>query len=340
MKRIFTSNFLKMIISIAILLGFSFAYLSFVSVAVPEAAEPLTKEGQLRVKIAPGSNVSSVARQLMAQGVHTSNWQVQVVTRGFFLGKKLKSGVYDFPPGTTLATILLKMGRGDSVKLSVTLVEGWTFKQFKAAVDAQVDLKKDAKSWSAKQILVKIEAKATHPEGLFFPDTYVYEPGDSDVAIYQRAYLAMIKNLNSAWDMRSSVSPVKTPYDLLKLASIIEKETGHPEDRELVAAVFNNRLKLGMKLQTDPTVIYGLGDGFNGNIRKKDLIKDGPYNTYTRYGLPLTPIAMPGKSALLAAAKPANSKVLYFVARGDGRSVFSETLVAHNQAVQQYQLRK
>ena len=329
-----------MITLIAILLGFSFAYLAFVSVAIPENAEPLTKDGVLRVKIAPGSNVSSVARQLIAQGVHTSNWQVQVVARGFFLGKKLKSGVYDLAPGSTLATILLKMGRGDSVKLSVTLVEGWTFKQFKAAVDAQVDLKKDVATSSAKQILARIDAKESHPEGLFFPDTYIYEPGDSDLTIYQRAYLAMMKNLNNAWELRSSDSPVKTPYDLLKLASIIEKETGHPEDRDLVAAVFNNRLKLGMKLQTDPTIIYGLGDNFDGNIKKKDLIKDGPYNTYTRYGLPPTPIAMPGKNALLAAAKPANSKALYFVAKGDGRSVFSETLVAHNQAVQQYQLRK
>jgi UPF0755 protein len=150
----------------------------------------------------------------------------------------------------------------------------------------------------------------------------------------------MKKNLNNAWEIRSSDSPIKTPYELLKLASIVEKETGYPGDRGLVAAVFTNRLKLGMKLQTDPTIIYGLGDGFDGNIRKKDLIKDGPYNTYTRYGLPPTPIAMPGRDALLATAKPANSRALYFVARGDGRSVFSETLVAHNQAVQQYQLRK
>jgi UPF0755 protein len=174
MKHIFTSKFLKIIASIAILLGFLFIYLSFVSVAVPKAAEPLTNEGQLRVRIVPGSNVSSVAKQLIAQGIHTTHWEVQVVARGLFLGKKLKSGVYDFPPGATLASILLKMGRGDSVKLSVTLVEGWTFKQFKAAVDAQVELKKDVRTWSANQILVKIQAKESHPEGLFFPDTYIY----------------------------------------------------------------------------------------------------------------------------------------------------------------------
>jgi len=325
---------------IAILLGFSFTYLAFVVVVIPKNIQPVTKEGKLRVRITPGSNVSSVATQLMSQGVQASNWHVQIVARGFFLGKQLKSGVYDFPPGANLATVLFKMGRGDSVKLNVTLVEGWTFKQFKAAIDSQADLKKEAKSWSARQILAKIEAKESNPEGIFFPDTYVYEPGDSDLIIYQRAYLAMMKNLNSAWETRSSDSPIKNSYELLKLASIIEKETGHPDDRGLVAAVFNNRLKLGMKLQTDPVIIYGLGDAFDGNIRKKDLLKDGPYNTYTRYGLPPTPIAMPGKNALLAAAKPVKSKALYFVAKGDGRSVFSETLVAHNQAVQQYQLRK
>ena len=340
MKRIFTSKFLKIIASIAILLGFSFTYLAFVVVVIPKNIQPVTKEGKLRVRITPGSNVSSVARQLMSQGVQTSNWHVQIVARGFFLGKQLKSGFYDFPPGANLATVVFKMGRGDSVKLNVTLVEGWTFKQFKAAIDSQVDLKKEAKSWSARQILAKIEAKESNPEGIFFPDTYVYEPGDSDLIIYQRAYLAMMKNLNSAWETRSSDSPIKNSYELLKLASIIEKETGHPDDRGLVAAVFNNRLKLGMKLQTDPVIIYGLGDAFDGNIRKKDLLKDGPYNTYTRYGLPPTPIAMPGKNALLAAAKPVKSKALYFVAKGDGRSVFSETLVAHNQAVQKYQLRK
>jgi UPF0755 protein len=248
--------------------------------------------------------------------------------------------VYDFSPGASLGSILMKMGRGDSVKLSVTLVEGWTFKQFKAAVDAQKDLKKDTKTWGAKQILTAIEAKESHPEGLFFPDTYVYEPGDSDVLIYQRAYKAMSKKLTEAWEQREKDSPVKTPYDLLKLASIVEKETGHSEDRGLVSAVFNNRLKTGMKLQTDPTVIYGLGDRFDGDLRKKDLLKDGPYNSYTRYGLPPTPIAMPGKDALLAAAKPSSSKAIFFVAKGDGRSHFSGTLVEHNQAVKQYQLKK
>jgi UPF0755 protein len=222
----------------------------------------------------------------------------------------------------------------------VTLVEGWTFAQFKAAIDAQPELKKEAKAWSSKQLLAKLEAKESHPEGLFFPDTYVYEPGDSDLIIYQKAYRAMQNHLNDAWSKRQEGSPVKSPYELLKLASIIEKETGHPDDRGLVSAVFNNRMKIGMKLQTDPTIIYGLGSSFDGNLRKKDLLKDGPYNSYTRYGLPPTPIAIPGKNSLLAAAQPSSSKAIYFVAKGDGRSAFSETLVAHNEAVRKYQLKK
>ncbi len=342
MNNVFTSIFSRPVFKVIslIFLGLlvSFIYLGFVASVVPNKGASLTPAGQLRVKVLPGSNVASTAKQLASQGVNVSNITMQIVARGLFQGKKLKAGVYDFPPGSSLATILFKMGRGDSIKLSVTLVEGWTFKQFKSAIDSQLDLRKETKGLSAKHILAKLDAKEAHPEGLFFPDTYVYEPGDSDLMIYQKAYKSMRTRLNDAWLARSSDSPVKTPYDLLKLASIVEKETGHPNDRGLVSAVFNNRLKLGMKLQTDPTIIYGLGDLFDGNIRKKDLLKDGPYNTYTRYGLPPTPIAMPGKDALIAAANPSNSKALYFVAKGDGRSAFSESLVAHNEAVKKYQL--
>ena len=342
MKNVFTSIFsrplLRVIFIVGLVVSIGFVYLGFIASVVPEKNVALTPAGQLRVKVLPGSNVASTAKQLASQGVQVSNLSMQVVARALFQGKKLKAGVYDFAPGSSLATILFKMGRGDSIKLSVTLVEGWTFKQFRAAIDAQADLKKETRGLSAKQILLKLDAKEGHPEGLFFPDTYVYEPGESDWVIYQKAYQAMQVKLNDAWQARFSDSPVKSPYDLLKLASIVEKETGHPDDRGLVSAVFNNRLKLGMKLQTDPTIIYGLGESFDGNIRKKDLLKDGPYNTYTRYGLPPTPIAMPGKNALLAAAKPANSKALYFVAKGDGRSAFSESLVAHNEAVKKYQL--
>ena len=340
MNRILPRHFFKVIALLVTLTFITLAYWAFGASAIPSGIKPVTTEGQLRVKIAPGSNVNSVARQLIAQGIDTSVLKVQLVTRGLFQGSKLKAGVYDFVPGSNLATIVLKMGRGDSVRMSITLVEGSTFKQFKSTIDAQPELKKEAQKWTSQQILNAIGAKESHPEGLFFPDTYLYEPGDTDLVIYQRAYKAMNKRLDDYWSKRPSDLPIKTPYDLLKLASIIEKETGHHEDRALVSAVFNNRLKIGMKLQTDPTVIYGLGDRFDGNLRKKDLLTDGPYNTYTRYGLPPTPIAMPGKEALAAAIAPAKSSAVYFVAKGNGRSSFSETLVEHNRAVRQYQLGK
>jgi UPF0755 protein len=316
------------------------SYVAFMAPAVPNDAPQASAQNVVRVKINPKSNVTNVANQMAAQGLEVSVWRVQLVARSFFLAKNLKAGVYDFPKGASLASVLAQMARGDSVKLGVTLVEGWTFAQFKAAIDAQPELKKEAKAWSSKQLLSKLDAKEAHPEGLFFPDTYIYEPGDSDLLIYQKAYRAMQVHLNDAWGKRHEGSPIKSPYELLKLASIIEKETGHPDDRGLVSAVFNNRLKIGMKLQTDPTIIYGLGSTFDGDLRKKDLLKDGPYNSYTRYGLPPTPIAIPGKNSLLAAAQPSSSKALYFVAKGDGRSAFSESLVAHNEAVRKYQLKK
>ena len=347
MNFVYIPNFIKFLLKLTLIGGLAIAlfiaYVAFMAPAVPKdpsVASQNNPQNVLRVKINPKSNVSSVANQMAAQGLEVSVWRVQLVARSFFLAKNLKAGVYDFPKGSSLASVLSQMARGDSVKLSVTLVDGWTFAQFKAAIDAQPELKKEAKAWSSKQLLSKLEAKEAHPEGLFFPNTYVYEPGESDVSIYQKAYRAMQNHLNDAWSKRQEGSPIKSPYDLLKLASIIEKETGHPDDRGLVSAVFNNRMKIGMKLQTDPTIIYGMGASFDGNLRKKDLLKDGPYNSYTRYGLPPTPIAIPGKNSLLAAAQPSSTKAIYFVAKGDGRSAFSETLVAHNEAVRKYQLKK
>ena len=337
---IFSNRIFRVFVLAILLLALAFSYVGFIRSVVPSEGLTLTSEGAVRVRIMPGSNVSSVAKQLADQGLSVSNASMQLVVRSLFLGKKLKAGVYDLNPGSSLANVAFKMARGESVKFSVTLVEGWTFEQFRRAVDAQKELKKETKGLSGKQILMKLGVKESHPEGLFFPNTYLYEPGESDLGIYQKAYVAMQEQLNKAWEARVGDSPLKSSYDLLKLASIVEKETGHPEDRGLVSAVFNNRLRLGMKLQTDPTIIYGLGSAFDGDLRKKDLLRDGPYNSYTRYGLPPTPIAMPGKASLLAAAQPANSKAIYFVAKGDGRSAFSETLVAHNEAVKRYQLKK
>ncbi len=219
----------------------------------------------------------------------------------------------------------------------MTLVEGWNFRQVRAALSREDVLKPDTRGLADEAVMTLLGRPGQHPEGRFFPDTYTYAKGSSDVAVLKRAMRAMDKRLAIAWSQRSAEATVKTPDEALILASIVEKETGKTADRTMIAAVFNNRLRVGMPLQTDPTVIYGLGASFDGNLRKKDLQADTPWNTYTRPGLPPTPIAMPGKASLLAAVQPAASKALYFVARGDGSSQFSTSLDEHNRAVNKYQ---
>jgi UPF0755 protein len=220
---------------------------------------------------------------------------------------------------------------------AVTLVEGWNFRQVRAALGKEEALKPDTQGKADEAVMAMLGRPAQHPEGRFFPDTYTYAKGSSDVAVLRRAMRAMDKRLAAAWAQRSPQAVVKTPDEALILASIVEKETGKAEDRPLVAAVFNNRLRVGMPLQTDPTVIYGMGAAYDGNLHKKDLQTDTPWNTYTRAGLPPTPIAMPGKASLLAAVQPAASNALYFVSRGDGSSHFSASLDEHNRAVNKYQ---
>jgi UPF0755 protein len=212
-----------------------------------------------------------------------------------------------------------------------------TFKQVRLALSKAEHLTPVTQGLEADLIMQQLGQPTRHPEGRFYPDTYTYAKGSPDLKVLQRALRAMDHHLEEAWSQRAANSPLKSPDELLTLASIVEKETGRADDRPLVAAVFNNRLALGMLLQTDPTVIYGLGDKFDGNLRRRDLLADTPWNTYTRAGLPPTPIAMPGKASLLAAARPAQSRALYFVARGDGSSQFSDTLDAHNRAVNKYQ---
>jgi UPF0755 protein len=220
----------------------------------------------------------------------------------------------------------------------LTIVEGWTFRELRAALGAAADLRQDSARLTDAELLRAIGATESHPEGLFAPDTYLFDPGSSDLDLLRSAYRAQLAQVAQAWEKRAADAPLKSPYELLILASIVEKETGQADERALVAAVFVNRLKIGMRLQTDPTVIYGLGEKFDGNLRKRDLLADGPYNSYTRAGLPPTPIALPGRASLLAAVTPAPSRALYFVARGDGTSQFSETLTEHNRAVAKYQL--
>jgi UPF0755 protein len=252
-------------------------------------------------------------------------------------GRAIKAGSYELETGITPHRLLAKLARGEESLRALTLVEGLSFRQFRALLAKEDVLKPDTKDLTDDAIMALLGRAGQHPEGRFFPDTYTYAKGSSDVAVLRRAMRAMDKRLAAAWAERSPQAAVKTPDEALILASIIEKETGKSGDRPLVAAVFNNRLRAGMPLQTDPTVIYGMGASFDGNLRKKDLQTDTPWNTYTRPGLPPTPIAMPGRASLLAAVKPADSKALYFVGRGDGTSQFSTSLDEHNRAVNKYQ---
>ena len=251
--------------------------------------------------------------------------------------RAIKAGSYELEAGITPHRLLSKLARGEETLSAVTLVEGWTFRQFRAALAKEAVLKPDTKGLADEAVMNLLGRAGQHPEGRFFPDTYTYSKGSSDVAVLRRAMRAMDKRLAAAWAERSPEAAVKTPDEALILASIVEKETGKAADRTQIAAVFNNRLRAGMPLQTDPTVIYGMGASFDGNLRKKDLQTDSPWNTYTRPGLPPTPIAMPGKASLLAAVQPAPTKALYFVARGDGSSQFSSSLDEHNRAVNKYQ---
>ena len=251
--------------------------------------------------------------------------------------RQIKAGSYEISKGATPRSLLEKLVRGDEALRAVTLVEGWTFSQMRSALSKAEQLKQEISGLEPELIMKALGKPGLHPEGRFFPDTYTYAKGSSDLAVYARAMRAMDKKLEAAWRQRAADTPLKTPEQALILASIVEKETGRESDRAMIAGVFSNRLKIGMMLQTDPTVIYGLGDAFDGNLRRRHLQADTPWNTYTRNGLPPTPIAMPGKSALLAAVQPATTKALYFVARGDGTSQFSASLDEHNRAVNKYQ---
>ena len=254
-------------------------------------------------------------------------------------GRRIRAGNYEVETGVTPRTLLDLLIRGEQSARVVTLVEGWNFRQLRAALAKAPDLKVEALAQDDAALMRSLGRPGVAPEGRFFPDTYSYARGSTDTALLARALREMDRRLAAVWQQRASDAAVTNPDDALILASIVEKETGAAADRAQVAAVLSNRLRIDMPLQTDPTVIYGLGNAFDGNLRKKDLLADTPWNTYTRTGLPPTPISMPGEAALLAAVRPADSKALYFVARGDGSSEFSATLADHNRAVNRYQRR-
>lgn len=304
-------------------------------------SEPNSREGKVyKVKIAPQSGLTAISQQLSAQGISTNTILFRVAASCLFVGRKLKPGTYLFAPRASLGNVLLQIARGDRVRESLAIIPGMTIWQLRNLVDNHPALIHQTKGMSSKALLQAINLSYPGDEGLFYPDTYIFDPDDTDISIYRRASQAMQKQLNIAWEQKEPASPLKTPYELLILASIIEKETGRASDRSMVAAVFINRLNINMLLQTDPTVIYGIGPRFDGNLRKTDLRRDTPYNTYMRTGLPPTPIAMPSKESLQAAILPAKSDALYFVARGDGSSYFSRTLKEHEDAVNQYQRKR
>lgn len=305
------------------------------------ARAPLIAEDgtPLEFPVAPGSSVRSALRQAHEAGVPASPLMMELLARG--LGtRSVKPGSYRLKPGTTPLTMLSAMTRGDTIKESVTIIEGWTFAQMRAEIARHPGLRHDSESLAGEDWLARIAPGYEHPEGLFYPDTYVFERGTSDLQIYRLAHQQLIKKLEKAWTERAPDLPYASPYEALIMASIVEKETGREADRVRVASVFVNRLRQGMRLQTDPTVIYGMGERFDGNLRKRDLQEDTAYNTYQRAGLPPTPIALPGQASLRAALHPAQSNDLYFVARGDGSSEFSSNLDDHNRAVDKYQRRR
>ncbi len=284
-----------------------------------------------------GFNMRQAARAIAAAGVGVHPEALYWIARIGGKAERIVAGSYEVHEGITPWLLVLKLSSGDVSQGELLLVEGWNFRQMRAAIEAHPHLVQDLAGLSEAEILARIGATESHPEGLFFPDTYLFDKHSSALALLKRAYDAMQQRLEQAWAMRDPAVPLGSPYEALILASIIEKETGQAGERGLVASVFANRLRIGMRLQTDPTVIYGYGESFEGRLRRHHLDTDHEYNTYTRAGLPPTPIAMPGWDALRAAVQPESSEYFYFVARGDGTSQFSRNLTDHNRAVNKYQ---
>lgn len=288
----------------------------------------------------PGSSLKSAAHQMKKAGLIPDPQILILLGRGMGKSGQIKPGNYQLTKAVSLFELLEIVSKGRVAQSDITIIEGWSFRQFRETLNNAPKLRHDSALLSEAEILQRIGATEKHPEGLFFPDTYIFPSGSSDIALMKRAYQTMQRRLLESWQGREANLPLDTPYHALILASIVEKETGKAKDRDIIAAVFINRLRKGMMLQTDPTVIYGIGEKFDGNIRRRDLLKDTAYNTYTRYGLTPTPISLPGKDSIEAVMHPAKSSALYFVARGDGSSQFSNNLVDHNKAVQRYQLKQ
>ncbi|WP_343160665.1 endolytic transglycosylase MltG [Xanthomonas sp. LMG 9002] len=302
------------------------------------AEQPL-RATQPSVEVARGASLNGVLRNLRAAGVtQGSDLQWQLLARELGVAGKLRFGEYALQPALSPRELLLRMRKGQVIQYRFTIVEGWNVRQLRTALNAATPLVHTTTDLSDSELMAKLGQPGQHPEGRFLPETYLYQRGDTDLQLLRRAHAAMDKALAAAWDARAKDLSLQSPEQALILASIVEKETGLAAERPQIAGVFVRRLQLGMKLQTDPTVIYGIGSAYDGNIRKRDLETDTPYNTYTRTGLTPTPIAMPGREALRAATNPAPGDSLYFVAIGDGSGAhaFSSSYAEHNAAVARY----
>ncbi len=288
--------------------------------------------------IPPGMGFRAAVQRIEDAGVGAGRIPFELLARALARDQDIKAGSYELASAPTPMELLDKLTRGDVTQAEVKFIEGWTFRQLRATLDAHADIRHDSKGMSDTQLMARLLATDAHPEGLFFPDTYLFAKGSSDLRILRRAYDAMQRHLAREWEARDPRVPYRSAYEALVMASIVEKETGRASEREQIAGALVNRLRIGMLLQVDPTVIYGLGEAFDGNLKKIHLQTDGPYNSYLRPGLPPTPIAATGLGALRAALRPAKTDALYYVARGDGTSQFSRTLEEHNRAVRKYQL--
>jgi UPF0755 protein len=295
------------------------------------------QQSPLQFSLKAGSSLKGAARQMANAGVLAEPTPFVLLARILGASSRIKAGNYEIQAPITPLGLLRKITEGDYTQDVITLLEGWTFQQVRKALDEHAAIRHDSAGLSNTEILARLDIAENSPEGWFFPDTYHFSRGSSDLAILRRAHRLMQATLADQWERRTPGLPLAKPYDALILASIIEKETGQSAERRLIAAVFINRLRVGMRLQTDPSVIYGMGASFDGNLRKRDLVADTPYNTYIHAGLPPTPIATPGLASLNAALNPAQSDALYFVSRGDGTSHFSRTRVEHDRAVLKYQ---
>ena len=292
------------------------------------------------ISIKPKSSLNSIANQLVAQGVLAQAWPFVLLTRVLHKESTLQAGDYTLNKNVNPYQLMLSLNHGKSTQGSITFIEGKTFKQMREKLAKNDAVKHVTEGLSDKEVMLAVSGSAQYPEGRFFPDTFYFDRGTTDITLLKRSYEIMQSKLEAAWNGRASGLPYKNSDEALIMASIVEKETGKASERPMIAGVFIHRLSIGMRLQTDPTVIYGMGDHYDGNIRRKDLLADTIYNTYTRDGLPPTPIAMPSLASIEAALHPASTKALYFVGKGDGSHQFSNSLAEHNRAVAQYQLKR